>query len=326
MNSRVSAYVFMLTMMVLVLIFLIVMKYTTGAGKNSTTYDYVFVLHDAGESYMVQPVINRMIIETNKSICILTIGEPSTSIYTNYSQQLLLSQLGIDIEIVDGYDRSQLLSTQDLQTLINAVQPIICISGMVYLMQSQIVFGFQSPYTVGLDDSFALWDKESLSAQAFVDLPQPRVDEVFCTAVSQAEGLAADSDKVIATVTGSPSLDSWWGVKSNTTACKQARQAIYGVEPFIIGVIFAGGYGNESYVASLRVYCESALTLTYADQNKKKESDTTHFRFVFTPHPGYPPEYEESLFEEWGCSNVVCEFSSICSLSYMYISLSCFCS
>jgi len=56
--------------------------------------DTVFVLHDAGESYMMQPVIDRMLQADKRhsggadgagdDITILTIGEPATSIYATY--------------------------------------------------------------------------------------------------------------------------------------------------------------------------------------------------------------------------------------------------
>ena len=59
-------------------------------------------------------------------------------------------------------------------------------------------------------------------------------------------------------------------------------------------IVFAGGYGGDSYVRALSVFCAAATSLRHA-------SSSSSFGFVFSPHPGYPSSYEEGLFTRWGC-------------------------
>jgi hypothetical protein len=101
---------------------------------NSIKADFasiLFILHDAGESYMVQPVIDRLLNNPKYSstIAILTIGEPSTDIFANYTQQILLSDYNIDIDIIDGYSRTQMLNMKDLLNLVKGIQPKLIVTG-----------------------------------------------------------------------------------------------------------------------------------------------------------------------------------------------------
>jgi hypothetical protein len=62
--------------------------------------------------------------------------------------------------------------------------------GMVYTMQSEIASAFMKTYDtyiVGLDDGFNLWDTTSIGAVSFVE--PGRVNEIFCTAKEQCNGM-----------------------------------------------------------------------------------------------------------------------------------------
>jgi hypothetical protein len=221
---------------------------------------------------------------------------------------LTLDDFGIHIDIVDGYDRSQLLSPLDLQRLVQGlgVNTTLVVEGMVYLMQSQVGHALAraySSYVVGLDDSFALWSEDSISSNAFVE--PGWVDEVFLTAEAQAKTVECVAMEnrvdVLPTVTGTPTIDAWAAAARDTERVLAAREALYpNAGPGTIAVVYAGGYGAESYTASLRTFCDVAAALTVGSISPDQD-----YAFSFAPHPGYDPMYEEALFKEWGCESVI---------------------
>ena len=110
--------------------------------RHDNNNTILFVLHDAGESFGLQPVIDQLLKDQQLSLIILCLGEPSTSIYYyNYTDNaIVLSDVGItDIDIVDGNEtREQMLSTEDLNTLVDKLHATMVICGMVYSMEAQI--------------------------------------------------------------------------------------------------------------------------------------------------------------------------------------------
>ncbi len=268
--------------------------------------DFLFIPHDAGESYMLQPVIDRFASNSSYSFLILTLGQPSTDIYAgNYTQQRTLSSLGIDdIQIEDGTEqaRAQLLSDKDIKIILESIQTTFVVTGMVYSMQAQISSSYKNVYDstiVGLDDSFSLWDPNSILSTEFTS--PGIVDEVFFTADDIAFGMSneASPTPIVATVTGSPTLDSWEVVASDVANIRHVRNVIYskdGEEDDFIGIVFAGGYTDSiasPYDASLRVLCTTAINVV---------SSSSNYRFLFSPHPGYDPRtYEVPRFKKWGC-------------------------
>jgi len=294
-------------MKMLIYILLLHLLVALAAESESCNFDVLFVFHDAGESLMGQPIIDRWLQEKSViSIGILALGSPASSIYANYTAQLLSpSDVGILTPVVDGNDgRSQELPAEDLARLVGTVKARVCVVGMVYAMQAQIASAMHEQggsYTVGLDDSFALWSEEGISSALFIQPTAPSVvQEVFLCADEQAKGVAADTKKhgssVLPTVTGSPTLTTWRSAGRDEAAKAAARKVAYPmtrVHPDAPGVLYAGGYGGLAYNASLRVFC-----LTARDMYPS-------VLYSFSPHPGYSPSLEVELFAEWGCSSAV---------------------
>ena len=217
--------------------------------------DFLFIPHDAGESYMLEPVIDRFASNSSYSFLILTLGQPSTDIYAEkYSQQQrTLSSLGIDdIEVEDGTEeaREQLLSDKDIQIILESIKTTFVVTGMVYSMQAQISASYGKVYNsivVGLDDSFSLWDPNSILSKEFTT--PGVVDEVFFTANDIAVGMSNESSTpIVATVSGSPTLDSWEAVASDVENVRRIRNVIYSKgneEDNFVGIVFAGGYTDS---------------------------------------------------------------------------------
>ena len=308
---------------------------------SSLSEPYLFILHDAGESYMALPVLQQLNSE-GYDVDVLALGEPASTIYAPYHinkrqphrassgglVSYTLADLGVNVVVVDGnVTRAQLLNTSDVETVVQFFNPRPVVGvGMVYAMQSQLsrAFRHSSSYIVGLDDSFALWNSKSLTSRLFVAPPiQTRmttpavVDEIFVTATSVATGaMEASGGIVSAFVTGSPTLDEWADDAANETEIAAARSFILeqagrttsghgssgGDEALIF--IYAGGYGGDEYVASLETFCGAATALVHDVGGEQGGNESVSpWIFVFSPHPGYDSVYEAALFSSWGCSN-----------------------
>eukprot|EP00616_Rhizochromulina_sp_CCMP1243_P009286 CAMPEP_0118982202 /NCGR_PEP_ID=MMETSP1173-20130426/32257_1 /TAXON_ID=1034831 /ORGANISM="Rhizochromulina marina cf, Strain CCMP1243" /LENGTH=413 /DNA_ID=CAMNT_0006932673 /DNA_START=70 /DNA_END=1308 /DNA_ORIENTATION=- len=272
------------------------------SGPFTRESDVLVVVHDAGESLGLQPPVEAL-LAAGYVVQALVLGEPATSLYcgsglgTRGLQVLTLPQLGVDVEVLDGNtSRHQLLAPGQVASVVAQLAPRVLVTGMVYSMQAQIARGFRSDeavYRVGFDDGFALWSNATLTAREFVE-PLTSVEEVFVTAESIAEGIQAlSTGAVVTTVTGSPTLNSWRSVAANQSQLEATRSSIYSQFPSLDSslplLVFAGGYGGSDYTASLEVFCNATVRLLH------------DLAFVFAPHPGYPSDFEASLFDTWGC-------------------------
>lgn len=279
---------------------------------NSTAVvhvDYLWVLHDAGESYYSEPVIQDILVnDPTKSLKILCLGEPSTSLFASLGEhQITLSDLGIDMNVRDGtaYARKQRLSPKDIDIITSAITSKKVITGTVYYMQAQIAGAyFQQDTTkavIGIYDSFSLYNVDSITNEDFVAVDGKQViDTLYISAADQQSAVITENN-VTPLIMGNPSLESWGSIQSDTANVKNARQSIFdkqnqnGNATFnsdsSVLFTFAGDYGESDYDDSLILFCDTVNSMS---------NDAL---FAFTPHPGYPSSYEEAIFEQHGCSD-----------------------
>jgi hypothetical protein len=166
---------------------------TISLRNASLDVDYLFILHDAGESYFSQTTIDRLKSTDNSTtLSILTLGSPATDIFSTYKERITLNDIGIDTTIIDGNDgRSQILSIDDLGIVVSYFNPKVVIEGMVYMMESQIGNEYKSLgfYVVGLYNSFGLYNNTSIPC---IDFIQPKsINEVFWSASIQSTGISS---------------------------------------------------------------------------------------------------------------------------------------
>ena len=271
--------------------------------------EILFVVHDAGESLAFQPVIDIMMKDLNLNMTVLCLGEPSTSIYSNYPNSFVLSDIGIDIDIEDGTEdsRAQMLSDAQLGVLVESVQPSIGICGMVYGMQAQICSSLRRTidlpsYSMTFFDGFGLWSNQTVMGTYFTNPNPEAVRSVMTSAEDQTSAINAEvTEYCTAVTTGNPTLQSWKATAENETRKHDTRTYLYGgaAGASTIGVIYAGGYGGDDYTASLHVFCSTAHDLSTPLESPRGTKGV--FKFVFAPHPGYPSNYEAELFDSWGC-------------------------
>lgn len=301
---------------VLVLMMIVVMSSAAApCAPNLPAFDYLFVAHDAGESLGFKPVMAQLSSVHETSCGVIALGEPATRIfnanfehesvsrarYDMYNQMrnvTVMSPLdvGVYTKIIDGDGgRHQELSTSDMMAMSMCIvmkKHGIVVVGMAYKMQSQIarLYKSMSVYTVAFDDGFGLWDNNSPFSTWFIS-GTPVINEIFVTAQSISDAIPRT---VVTTTTGSPTLDDWSAIASDSARISFVRRAIYGNNVKIPTVMFAGGYGS-GYNASLDIYCNVARQLGTAGV----------MMFSFSPHPGYDPSFESEYFRSHGCPSII---------------------
>jgi len=248
-------------------------------------------------------------------------GEPSTSIYQDYPQATTLEALGVtDIEIIDGTEegREQVLSEKDLLKVQTQLPANVVVCGMAYAMQAQICSNIlktsgEKAYSMAFYDSFSLWSNTSVAAVYFTNPTPEAVANVMVSADDQRVSLTTPPDAVsphcTVSLTGNPTLQSWAAVDADESKKQTTRALLYGVgNTNVIGIVFAGGYGDNEYVNSLEIFCSTTKQLC-ADHacgqasHKTNNNEERIYSFVFSPHPGYSSSFEAKLFRDWGCAD-----------------------
>ena len=278
---------------------------------SSGSVDYLFIVHDAGESNFALPLVDGLLNYHDKMVKVLALGEPGATIYEGYTTELVTpTSLGLETIVVDGNDgRNQTLTEGDLKKILDALSPVTSavISGMVYNMEAQLCTAFLeagAPRVIGTDDSFALWDETSILSTDFIEVREQAINEVFLSANQQVSP-SQEANGVQPFVTGSPTLSLWrkTAMEGSPAVTRNLLQRMAHLQPSAdnVLVMYAGGYGNASYNRSVETFCTTARDLPH------------EYLPVFSPHPGYSPALEEAIFARVGCADrvlVVKELSS----------------
>ena len=308
-NSKSSNEIY--SMFSLILALLLLLQLFLNLTAANVNVDYLWVVHDAGESYYSEPVIQDILMnDPSKTLKILCLGEPSTSLFTSLGEhQITLSELGIEVDIRDGttYARKQQLTPKDLEIITSAITTKKVITGTVYKMQAQIAAAFlqedSTKAVIGIYDSFSLYDVNSITNEDFVVVSGKQViDTLYISAADQQSSVITENN-ITPLVVGNPSLESWDSIQSDTASVMNARQLIFdkqnqngdGSVTFSsdtsVLFTFAGDYGESDYDDSVILFCDTVSSMS---------NDAL---FAFTPHPGYPSSYEEAIFQQHGCSD-----------------------
>ncbi len=269
------------------------------SAEPASNLDYLFIVHDAGESNFVSPLVEKM-VKLGKVVCVLALGEPGTTIFESYPELVTPSTLALETAIIDGNDgRNQTLTDRDVEKVLLAFSPVktAVVSGMVYKMEAQLCTAFLeegTPRVIGIDDSFAMWDESSILSSDFVEVDTQVINEVYLSANQQVSP-CQEANGVTASVTGSPTLSTWrdTAMEGSPAAVRYLLQKEAHLSPSAdnVLVMYAGGYGGASYTRSVATFCRAAMTLPPS------------FLFTFSPHPGYDPAFERAIFERVGCDD-----------------------
>jgi hypothetical protein len=278
--------------------------------------DYVFVLHDAGETNFVLPVVTDL-LNMQIDLKVFALGEPAISLFADsiFKDVLVTPEsMGLETTVIDGNDgRNQTLSERDVNTVLNLLPSSSVIVGMVYAMEAQLAGAYReansattiTTETIGIFDSFALWSDTSICSTDFVLTPStPPINQIWlCADEQNVEEFKQQG--IRATVTGSPSLSQWRKdaskdaevAETRAMLLKKASRSDSQSAAETVLAVYAGGYGDQSYNDSVSTFCEAAKAL--------RGATSPPFLFMFSPHPGYSTDYEQSIFDALGCSDDV---------------------
>ena len=281
---------------------------TTGAfteAASSTSVDILFVLHDAGETYFIHDAMTQ-VASAGWRVGVLALGEPAHRICSAIPSiaTRIPSDLGVRQKIADGRARNATLTAEGVsRVLANYQHPIVVVVGMAYVMQAQLAAAFRDAssqvYTIGIEDGIGGgWNPRTTVQRAFLGPPwsHVRVQEVLVADSMSANVVAEQSQGMVrVTLTGSGAIESWRSVAKDKDLVLTSRHEMleaHGARwpTHTILIVFAGGYGGTEYVQGLKVFCDAVTLLR-----------SCNFGFVFSPHPGYPSSFEQSLFNAWGC-------------------------
>lgn len=266
----------------------------------------LIVVHDAGESNFIRPDVLLLQKDQTRPVRVFALGLPALELFSGDEFRNVLvtpESLGLDTVVIDGNDgREQILSESDMVKLFQTFPPNmieIVVTGMVYKMESQIAGAYRRAgrRVVGIFDSFALWNENSICAKDFVDSEPPAIDEIWlCAKEQDTEELADHLERVV--VTGSPTLTEWRRDASSKEKVRRTREILLKsvsrdpapARDNSVIVVYAGGYGGITYNESVSTFCEACAS-----------ADDDSLLCVFSPHPGYPPSFEAEIFESNHC-------------------------
>ena len=271
-----------------------------------TTGLTLIVVHDAGESNCILPVLNDVLRSDSgkRTVRVLALGQPAISLFEEFNEVLVTpASLDLETKVIDGDNgREQKLTARDMEKVLQAFPPDqveMVITGMVYMMESQIALAYRETNVgkrvVGIFDSFALWSDDSICARDFTDQTLPSISEIWLCAKQQ---VVPEFYKwgIKPVVTGSPTLSVWRKEALGDTVSHTREILLREAEATddAILVTYAGGYGDASYNRSVSTFCEACA-----------ENPEEAYQCVFTPHPGYDPSFEAGIFAEHGCEDSV---------------------
>lgn len=216
---------------------------------------FTFVLHDAGETKALTPVMNRL-EQTGVSYRILATGTARSLLGFNSH----LAPLPQDIVTLSQQGNPQAYSAQ--QDLNNAMSAPNIVTGLVSPFQAQWAsyFKAQGKRVIGYFDGLNLsLDPLKNKATQFVG----RLSELMTPTKDTAEGLKSQGfSSIPVSVVGQPGIEAAMATMAGSNPIQTKQQM--GLNQQWPTFTFIGQHGPQ-FQAALRVFCETANTLPNAN-------------------------------------------------------------
>jgi hypothetical protein len=221
--------------------------------------DVLFYLQDAGETYALLPVIEKM-KEEGFSLRILTAGLAEELVQS--PDKRLFSDYGVSVRVDKSWSRPQTLGC--LGRLTEEIEPKVVVTGVAYVLQGQVLKAFKKRGA----STYAFWDNFSAGGENPYFATARRVARVADTLLLPSKELLSSFPKSSCKVVGQPTLEEWSRkVKSSDVSALRNK---LGIDPDQKVALFIGGYGAD-FDAAYELFLKCAET-----------SDTT---FLIQPHP-----------------------------------------
>jgi len=241
----------------------------------------LFYFQDAGELYGLLPVA-KSLLEKGVDVQILAAGT-AESLLAKSGEEFLSLHLP-----VNPADRSQVLSTEEIEKILAACDPAVFVSGVAFTCQGQLftAFGERGVETVAFWDNFNA-DGADLYFKTAHAVEQKAV-HLWISSERLAKSDWFESRKCLF-VSGHPSLEKW--VEEAASVNKDAlRQKLPLTSTGRKTAVFIGGYG-EAYEEAFELFLRSIENLD--------------IDFLIQPHPKYSGSIEERVFARTGLNRAV---------------------
>lgn len=236
---------------------------------------YFFYLQDAGETYAIFPVLQKM----KKPYELFVGGVAEKIAIQEKAPHTSLKDLGI--ERVDRlWKRSDILSQEEVDRILTYMEKgDIFITGVAFSLQGQLLDGCRKRgvYTVAYWDNFDAMGEGSYFETAHQI--KEKAGHIFVPSLTVAEdlGLSRTSGAVV----GQPSLESW--KKEINNAYKSRSFEKYRKHGSLPLVTFIGGYG-KAYEQALAFFIEIL------------EKNNFSGRLLVQPHPKSDGSVEKKMY------------------------------
>eukprot|EP00928_Gymnodinium_smaydae_P045719 TRINITY_DN30434_c0_g2_i1.p1 TRINITY_DN30434_c0_g2~~TRINITY_DN30434_c0_g2_i1.p1 ORF type:complete len:478 (+),score=47.98 TRINITY_DN30434_c0_g2_i1:39-1436(+) len=280
----------------------------------------LFVLHDAGETLALLPVVQQMLKGTlpRSRLLVLPLGQPATNMTlclghyntpdcrANMVPSVTLKELGIKTDIIDSTaGRNQLLPDEEFRSFCDQFsgKASAVVAGFTYAMQRQIGVGLQqrgarfAAYYDGLSVVGTDGDVPSGLQMSFAQV----ADEVWVPSLKlRPNGSEWTHEGTRWYGVGQPTLQTWAELSNDTAAIREARLHIYGEHALNSGApaaLWFGGYG-KTYSDALRIWSRAVKQMSVSGSPRG-------LLFALATHPGPYGDVDRQILHEEGVSDLV---------------------
>jgi len=257
-----------------------------GASRSQHSAQVAFFLYDAGETFAMEPVLDRL---KEMEISTLVFGVATAQELMKHRKEFLdlRRQCGVQTEIVaQNWHRDDELSPQDVQKIESCFVAPLLIVGMASRIQAQVA------QAVGKQKTSRVWAYfDSFSpmavASASPELMQPLVKVLVPSDEVRAAFQAAHPSVQIKTV-GNPTLERWREIIDEVDRDKlRVRLDLDEVRPVLL---YAGGYG-EDYEDAFRLFVRATL-------------NAFNYQVIVSLHPRVDGQLERRILGEELASHI----------------------
>lgn len=253
--------------------------------------DLTFFLYDAGETKVLEPVIEEL-KRAQKTYKIIAVGTASLLLKESPQKIDLNAACGVEASITaEAWKRDQTLSDKDLEKLKSCADASVLVTGYNSALQTQLVSSFKgsNTETVMFYDSFNPPQicKDSDRSSCFAENAALAADVVL----TSTYGLRDAFQRITPArclVLGNPTLESWQ--KDMETVDREKLYASLNISAEKPLILYMGGYG-EDYESSFALFLDSVKNLT-------------PYQVVIALHPKMDGAFEEKLVREKNLSFV----------------------
>lgn len=299
-------FVFLNKSVLLFLTLILVSSCHTTISKNiEKEIDYLFVFFDAGETFSLLPVIQKMENEKlNYKILLLGNGSVNAIAKEKYTTNIIdiKKECSAHFILAESTFREREMNNKILQEVANCYHPKKVITGLVSRYQSQLSEYYNKNSTtqlIGYYDGFSLPELKILTPfqnslnQIFV--PSKNISEYL-----QKKNIFANKIKVV----GQPALDKFIE-DANKIDSKEIKDKLNIKQETPI-ITFIGGYGKE-YEEVFKTFVSSVKSI----KNTK---------FIISIHPAANGNFEEKTIKDLNATNFIMIRKEIQTISLVKIS------